>query len=669
MVDTPDVLMHGRSLVKHTQQVIHRDETIQSFQHALAAQGIDSKQSFAFIGFDENGNIRIHASGQVKGFLDEQQMESGFQEAYEKAVHESFIVPEPTSAISIDEDQGSDYGDDEFPTLPRTSGAAQSRVYRVPRQRGDREQSMLPCNASRHGLAEPVPESQLVREVSPSEPNDEMIPRKKVSRTLRMDDTVQVVDFLRTRLKRMQQLAVKKIAKAWIKGICPKKQAKFPYQNSKKCDEVEGFKPRIPGWWPKQGCRFTEPDHIKREERMTLCLHLLRLRPTPAQLKEWNEDKSEPHPTHLTKGWTEFLQELAGASVFDDLQKEDKKKTELKKELLRHMYEVAELEEKYCNGEVDPDASHHWQEDEDESRTVLTKRPRQELLDFAIDQASRQSSESVDCRRVKRPRRDSTLDRDCKDPSIAQPSNMNMLETLSSDDAAHEADSSATIDAKPPLHAHKTTTSTEAYRRSSNGDDEFSGAPLKRDSSAVGRWRHFEPPGGNWVESAVTTHPFGTPGNHFAMPNNFHGDSSRQFNFNNHSGYTYPQQPEQPQMVQVHQVSHVPEPQFQAIQNGPMYSPEAMMPVPVCSFIPPEYNVSVSSSQPYPNSMAPSQYFMPANADSMMGDYHPPPPQPQYDQHGLAERHIAPMQVHGLPFTQPSSWQGRPFNGHCQNST
>lgn len=81
---------------------------------------------------------------------------------------------------------------------------------------------------------------------------------------MRVDDTDQVVDFLKTRLKRMQQLAVKKIAKAWIKGICPKKQAKFPYQN-KKCEEIDGFKPRIPGWWPKSGCRFTEPDHIKRE--------------------------------------------------------------------------------------------------------------------------------------------------------------------------------------------------------------------------------------------------------------------------------------------------------------------------------------------------------------------------------------------------------------------
>ena len=85
---------------------------------------------------------------------------------------------------------------------------------------------------------------------------------------------------------------------------------------------------------------------------MTLCIHLLRLRPTPAQLKVWNEDKSEPHPTHVTKGWTAFLEELAGVSIFDDLQKEDKKKTESKRELLKEMYEVARLEESFEVGEI-----------------------------------------------------------------------------------------------------------------------------------------------------------------------------------------------------------------------------------------------------------------------------------------------------------------------------
>lgn len=72
------------------------EQTIESIKNALASKGLDSKQSFAFISFSEDGRVQVHASGQVKGFLDEQSMGSGFQEAYEKAVHDSFIVPEPS---------------------------------------------------------------------------------------------------------------------------------------------------------------------------------------------------------------------------------------------------------------------------------------------------------------------------------------------------------------------------------------------------------------------------------------------------------------------------------------------------------------------------------------------------------------------------------------------
>jgi hypothetical protein len=85
-------------------------------------------------------------------------------------------------------------------------------------------------------------------------------------KSFRIDSTVDVTAYLESRLKRLQQLAGKKIAKAWIKGICPKKQARFPYQNHKRLAET-GESPRIPGWWPQENgvCRFTEPDHIKRE--------------------------------------------------------------------------------------------------------------------------------------------------------------------------------------------------------------------------------------------------------------------------------------------------------------------------------------------------------------------------------------------------------------------
>jgi hypothetical protein len=85
--------------------------------------------------------------------------------------------------------------------------------------------------------------------------------------SLIIGESEKVEQFLIDRFQTMQQLAVKRIAKAWIKGICPKKQAFFPYHKKKReregLDHVTGS---IPGWWPDTRlCRFVEPDHIKRD--------------------------------------------------------------------------------------------------------------------------------------------------------------------------------------------------------------------------------------------------------------------------------------------------------------------------------------------------------------------------------------------------------------------
>nr|OQO22009.1 hypothetical protein B0A51_11958 [Rachicladosporium sp. CCFEE 5018]OQO22239.1 hypothetical protein B0A51_10725 [Rachicladosporium sp. CCFEE 5018] len=180
-------------------------------------------------------------------------------------------------------------------------------------------------------------------------------------RRCRIDDAAEVENFLRECLKNLQQLVVKAIAKAWIKGICPKKQAKFPYRSNRhnKADVTVG-PATIPPWWPKkQMCPFVEPDHIDRNERLNLCVHLLRLRPTPDQLATWNHDNAEIRNTHRTQGWTEFLEELAGESVVCAVggpgDKEGKRK-----ELLKQLYHVAKLEQDFVDGAIDGDATFFW---------------------------------------------------------------------------------------------------------------------------------------------------------------------------------------------------------------------------------------------------------------------------------------------------------------------
>jgi hypothetical protein len=63
-----------------------------------------------------------------------------------------------------------------------------------------------------------------------------------------------VTTFYMTRLRQMQQLMCKVVAKAWIKVIEPKKQSNFPYNRG---DESK------PAWWPRD-VRHKEPDHLMK---------------------------------------------------------------------------------------------------------------------------------------------------------------------------------------------------------------------------------------------------------------------------------------------------------------------------------------------------------------------------------------------------------------------
>lgn len=152
----------------------------------------------------------------------------------------------------------------------RSSTSATCRTKRtspsyMSHQRG---RSTLPQGASRYSTT-PYPSVAHAQDEGASETDEEepmLAKPKEVCRSFRIDDSKEVIAFLTSRLKGMQQLADKKIAKAWIRGICPKKQANFPYQNNRR-QAQSGQKPTVPGWWPhpETVCRFTEPDHIKRD--------------------------------------------------------------------------------------------------------------------------------------------------------------------------------------------------------------------------------------------------------------------------------------------------------------------------------------------------------------------------------------------------------------------
>lgn len=77
---------------------------------------------------------------------------------------------------------------------------------------------------------------------------------------LEIGDSEAVLEFYDRGFKAIQQTACKEVAKAFIKVICPKKQANFPYRKGSET---------APDWWPepwgpgeKDMARHVEPDHL-----------------------------------------------------------------------------------------------------------------------------------------------------------------------------------------------------------------------------------------------------------------------------------------------------------------------------------------------------------------------------------------------------------------------
>lgn len=75
----------------------------------------------------------------------------------------------------------------------------------------------------------------------------------------------------------------------------------------------------------------------------------MRLRPTTTQLKAWNSGRKKETSlkTHREYDWTGWLRELAPLAVIDEIGSSDTEKSERRKRVLQHMYDLATLEEQY----------------------------------------------------------------------------------------------------------------------------------------------------------------------------------------------------------------------------------------------------------------------------------------------------------------------------------
>ncbi|KAI9372542.1 hypothetical protein BJX61DRAFT_442269 [Aspergillus egyptiacus] len=154
---------------------------------------------------------------------------------------------------------------------------------------------------------------------------------------LKIGDTEKVTLHYFTALKDLQQINCRLIAKAFIKFIEPRKQVKHPYNGGRpRAGAPPGEKgdpeKTKPEWWPS-GVQHKEPDHLKKEQRLRLLVHILRM-----------PEKFNISSDKLNEIAQDCKRQLRPEECIDE-----------KMEILNEIFRVRRLEERFERGEVDAD--------------------------------------------------------------------------------------------------------------------------------------------------------------------------------------------------------------------------------------------------------------------------------------------------------------------------
>ncbi|ODV62160.1 uncharacterized protein ASCRUDRAFT_84804 [Ascoidea rubescens DSM 1968] len=124
-------------------------------------------------------------------------------------------------------------------------------------------------------------------------------------RTSQLDITneEEVSAHISTVLDFIGQDDLKEILKAWIVVIHKKKQSQYPYSGS-----------NLPPWWPPN-TKHTEPDHMKREDRIAVVLHLLLMDIRDERLNI-KDKKGNPTYSFLGEEYFDFVSKLRRTLYF-----------------------------------------------------------------------------------------------------------------------------------------------------------------------------------------------------------------------------------------------------------------------------------------------------------------------------------------------------------------
>lgn len=125
----------------------------------------------------------------------------------------------------------------------------QRRMMRVNHRKRSLDNETTPGKKRR-----PTVKRNVRRSSSSGESGDVVLQEEVEYKGLDITNEEEVNTFFETRLRQMQQLVCKVVAKCWIKVIEPKKQSNFPYNRGEESK---------PSWWPANA-RHKEPDHLMK---------------------------------------------------------------------------------------------------------------------------------------------------------------------------------------------------------------------------------------------------------------------------------------------------------------------------------------------------------------------------------------------------------------------
>ncbi|EED19716.1 kinesin, putative [Talaromyces stipitatus ATCC 10500] len=151
---------------------------------------------------------------------------------------------------------------------------------------------------------------------------------------LEIGDTKKVTAFYTTAFTRLQQINCRLLAKNFIKIIEPRKQVRHPYNGGRKSGGAPGEKgdpeDTKPDWWPRN-IIHKEPDHLKKNYRVKLLVHLVQ----------------NLFPIGIT---VDLLEEAVGDTRRHLVPEE---KAEEKAAMLEEIIRVRKSEERYLSNKID----------------------------------------------------------------------------------------------------------------------------------------------------------------------------------------------------------------------------------------------------------------------------------------------------------------------------